>query len=111
MSKKSLVRWIVLPVTMVAVGGLIGNCAIAADPIGVAAHMDTFTSPDGVSSFALSMKPTRAGASRRSARHRRVVQHVGQSNGRVSRQGDRRAEGLLGPAWRPATAFAWWPSI
>ena len=60
MSKKSLVRWIILPVTMVVVvlGGLIGNSAFAADPIGIAVHMDTFTNPDGVNSFALSVKPS-----------------------------------------------------
>ena len=58
MSKKSLVRWVILPVTMFALGGLIGNSAIAADPIAVATHMDTFTNPDGVNSFALSMKPS-----------------------------------------------------
>lgn len=58
MSKKSLARWILLPVTMVALGGLIGQSAVAADPITVAAQMDTFANPDGVSSFALRMKPS-----------------------------------------------------
>jgi von Willebrand factor type A domain len=58
MSKKSLVRWIVLPVTMVAVGVLMGQSALGADSSPVAAHMDTFANPDGVSSFALSIKPT-----------------------------------------------------
>jgi tetratricopeptide (TPR) repeat protein len=58
MSKKSLVRWIILPMAMVALGGLIGQSAVAADPTAIAAHMDTFASPDGVNSFALSIKPS-----------------------------------------------------
>ena len=57
MSKRSLVRWIVLPATMVAVGALMGRSAVGADSSPIAARMDTFANPDGVSSFALSMKP------------------------------------------------------
>ncbi len=55
MLKRSLARWIVLPVTLVAAGVLMGRSALGADSI--TARMDTFTSPDGVSSFALSLKP------------------------------------------------------
>jgi hypothetical protein len=58
MSKNTLVRWILLPVTMVALGAMVGQSAIAADPIDVTAQMDTFANPDGVNSFALLMKPS-----------------------------------------------------
>ena len=55
MLKKSLARWIVLPVTLVAVGVLMDRSVLGADSI--TARLDTFTSPDGASSFALSVKP------------------------------------------------------
>ena len=94
MLKRSLARWIVLPVTLVAAGVLMGQSALAADSI--TARMDTFTSPDGVSSFALSLKPAAVARDDGRPRHRRVVQHVGESNGRISRQGDRCPEGFPG---------------
>ncbi len=56
MSKRNLARWIVLPVTLVAVGTLMAQSVLAADSI--SARMDTFTNPAGVSSFALSVRPT-----------------------------------------------------
>ena len=57
MYQNSLVRWIVVPMAIVAVGGLIGRCAVAAESNAVAAHMDTYTAADGVNHFALSVKP------------------------------------------------------
>ncbi len=56
MLKRSLARWIVLPVTLVAVGWLLGQRVLGAESI--TAQMGTFTNTDGVSSFALSVKPT-----------------------------------------------------
>ena len=38
MSKKTFVRWIILPVTLVVFAGLIGQNALAADPVSVAAR-------------------------------------------------------------------------
>ncbi len=56
MLKSSLARWMALPATLVAVGVLMGQSALGAPSI--TAQMDTFTGPQGVTSFALSMKPT-----------------------------------------------------
>jgi len=60
MSKNSLVRWIVVPLAMVAVGGWIGRCMAAAESDAGTAHIDAYTAPDGVNYFALSVKPDAA---------------------------------------------------
>ncbi|MEN6559008.1 MAG: hypothetical protein ABFC54_12610, partial [Thermoguttaceae bacterium] len=57
MSKSILVRGIVLSV-MVAVGGLVSAYARGADSSPIAATMETFSHPEGVSYFALTLKPT-----------------------------------------------------
>ena len=110
MSKKSLVRWTILPVTMVALGGLIGNSAFAADPISIAAHMDTFTSPDGVNSFALSMKPSVPAPS---AAPRDIVVLFNTSASQTGEYRDKAIETLKGflAGCQPAIEFAWWPLI
>ena len=110
MSKKSLVRWIVLPVTMVAVGALLGQSVMGADASPIAVHMDTFAGAGGVSSFALSMKPTAVAPT---AGPRDIVVLFNTSE---SQSGEYRAKafdalkGFLAGLSR-ATAFAWWPSI
>jgi len=57
MLKRNFVRWVVLPVALIASTALIRPCAFAADPDPIAARMDTFAGPNGVSHFALSLKP------------------------------------------------------
>ena len=96
MSKRNLVRCVVLSVAMIAVCGLINQFAVGADAGPIAVGMDTFSNPDGVNYFALSLKPRRARAGRRSARRGDSVQHVGQPDGRLPRQGARGAQGPLG---------------
>lgn len=56
MLKRNFVRWAVLPLAMIAAVGLINQLVMGAGPSSVSAHMDTFTSPDGVTDFALSLK-------------------------------------------------------
>ncbi len=56
MSKSNLVRCAVLSMAMIAVSGLNRPIAVAADADPVVTGMETFTAPDGVGSFALTMK-------------------------------------------------------
>ncbi len=49
MSKKSLVRWVVLSAAMVAASALRSSLVAAADPGPLTARMDAFSSPDGAS--------------------------------------------------------------
>jgi len=72
--------------------------------------MDTFTNPDGASSFALSMKPTTV-APAPGARDIVVL-----FNTSASQTGEYRVKAIdalkgFWPVWPRATAFAWWPSI
>ncbi len=62
MSKRSVVRGIVLPLALLAAAGWGGHFAEAADATAITAHLDGFTSPDGVNYFAVSLKPTAVAA-------------------------------------------------
>ena len=60
MSKNSLVRSVVLSAAIVAACGLSSRLAFGAEAGPIAAHMDTFSTPQGANYFALSVKPTAA---------------------------------------------------
>ena len=57
MSKKNLVRLVVLPLAMAAFFVLADKPATAAAPNSIAVGVETFSVPDGGDYFALSMKP------------------------------------------------------
>ena len=105
MSKNSLVRWVVLSAAMVAAYELGSGLALGAESGPIAAHMDTFSTPQGASYFALSMKPSMAAPA---AGPRDIVvlfntsaSQMGQYRGRRSRR-----SGVFWPVSAPAIASA-----
>ena len=57
MSKRNLVRCVVLSVAMIAVCGAMNQLAVGADSSPIAAGIDTFSSPEGGDYFAMTLKP------------------------------------------------------
>ena len=57
MLKRNLIQWVVLPAAIIAACGLVNQFAAGADPAPLIAHMDTYTSADGTTDFAISLKP------------------------------------------------------
>ncbi len=73
MSKKILVRSVVLSAAMVAAGALVGSLAVGADAGPIAARMDAFSTANGANYFATQLEAAGHCAGRGAARRGRPL--------------------------------------